>query len=103
MGAAASPASAASSPGLALPAARAQSVSALRPNGHLRAARSRTAREADRMRVVILGGYGVFGARLAELLLRDGHDVWIVGRSLENAQALAARIGGHPMAADARA
>lgn len=55
------------------------------------------------MRVVILGGYGVFGSRLAELLLRDGHDVWIVGRSLENAQALAARIGGHPMAADARA
>lgn len=54
------------------------------------------------MRVVILGGYGVFGSRLAELLLRDGHEVWIVGRSLESAQALAARIGGHPMAADAR-
>jgi nucleoside-diphosphate-sugar epimerase len=54
------------------------------------------------MRVVILGGYGVFGSRLAELLLRDGHDVWIVGRSLEKAQALAARIGGHSMVADAR-
>ena len=54
------------------------------------------------MRVVILGGYGVFGSRLAELLLRDGHEVWIVGRSIEKARALAARIGGNAMATDAR-
>jgi NAD(P)-dependent dehydrogenase (short-subunit alcohol dehydrogenase family) len=55
------------------------------------------------MRVVILGGYGVFGSRLAQLLLRDGHDVWLAGRSLEKARAVAAEIGGQPMAVDLRA
>lgn len=33
------------------------------------------------MKVVILGGYGVFGSRLANLLVRDGHQVWLAGRS----------------------
>ena len=33
------------------------------------------------MKIVVLGGYGVFGSGLAELLLRDGHTVWLAGRS----------------------
>ena len=52
------------------------------------------------MRVVILGGYGVFGSRLAQLLIRDGHDIWLAGRSLEKAQKAAARIGAHALAVD---
>lgn len=54
------------------------------------------------MKIAVLGGYGVFGARLCELLLRDGHEVLIVGRHLESARALADRIGGRPLAVDIR-
>ncbi|MEM6712814.1 MAG: saccharopine dehydrogenase NADP-binding domain-containing protein [Pseudomonadota bacterium] len=32
------------------------------------------------MRVVVVGGYGVFGGNLVEMLARDGHDVWVAGR-----------------------
>lgn len=52
------------------------------------------------MRVVVLGGYGVFGSRLAELLLRDGHQVWLAGRDLTKARALSASIGGSPLVVD---
>lgn len=45
------------------------------------------------MKVLILGGYGVFGERLARLLVRDGHDVTVAGRSLEKAESLALDIG----------
>ncbi|UFS67394.1 DUF4166 domain-containing protein [Paracoccus denitrificans] len=45
------------------------------------------------MKVLILGGYGVFGERLARLLVRDGHEVTIAGRDLAKAQALADRLG----------
>ncbi|SFH63207.1 SDR family oxidoreductase [Albimonas pacifica] len=45
------------------------------------------------MKVLVLGGYGVFGARLARLLVRDGHAVTVAGRSLAPAQALAAELG----------
>ncbi|MDA7949380.1 MAG: DUF4166 domain-containing protein [Hyphomicrobiaceae bacterium] len=54
------------------------------------------------MKVVILGGYGVFGARLGELLLRDGHEVWIAGRDLRKAEACAQRLGAHPLRVDLR-
>lgn len=54
------------------------------------------------MKVVVLGGYGVFGSRLAELLLRDGHDVVVAGRSLSKAQELSRRLGCTPLAVDAR-
>ncbi|HEX7758693.1 MAG TPA: DUF4166 domain-containing protein [Caulobacteraceae bacterium] len=47
------------------------------------------------MRVLILGGYGAFGARLARLLADEaGVDLIIAGRSLARAQALAALVGG---------
>lgn len=52
------------------------------------------------MRVVLIGGYGVFGSLLSELLSRDGHQVWIAGRSLDKAQAQAARIGGYALEVD---
>jgi len=44
------------------------------------------------MRVLILGGYGVFGSRLAELLTRDGCEVVIAGRDAAAAHDAAARI-----------
>jgi hypothetical protein len=52
------------------------------------------------MKVVILGGYGVFGSRLAELLVRDGRTVWIAGRSIEPAEACAARLGARAFGVD---
>lgn len=35
------------------------------------------------MKVLILGGYGEFPGRLARLLLRDGHEVLVAGRSAQ--------------------
>lgn len=54
------------------------------------------------MRVVILGGYGVFGSRLAGLLVRDEHELWIVGRDQEKADALRARLGARSLIGDVR-
>jgi len=55
------------------------------------------------MRIVVLGGYGVFGSRLAQLLVRDGHDVVIAGRSSGKARALAERLCCKYVALDLRA
>lgn len=52
------------------------------------------------MRVVLIGGYGVFGSLLSQLLTRDGHEVWIAGRNLAKAQTQAAAIGGHALEVD---
>lgn len=52
------------------------------------------------MRVVLVGGYGVFGSLLSELLPRDGHEVWIAGRNLEKAQEQATKINGRALAVD---
>ena len=47
------------------------------------------------MRVLILGGYGVFGSRLARLLARDGRlTLLIAGRSRAKAQALCDQLDG---------
>lgn len=43
-------------------------------------------------RVLVIGAGGVFGSRLAEGLLRRGFEVTAAGRSLERAQAVAARL-----------
>ncbi|MGR3323223.1 MAG: DUF4166 domain-containing protein [Pseudooceanicola sp.] len=45
------------------------------------------------MKTLVLGGYGVFGARLARLLVADGHDVCIAGRNLEAARSCAQDLG----------
>tara|TARA_R110001583_G_scaffold71050_5_gene200546 strand:- start:58729 stop:60348 length:1620 start_codon:yes stop_codon:yes gene_type:complete len=55
------------------------------------------------MKIVVLGGYGVFGSRLARLLIRDGHDVTIAGRNVRKAQALANVLGCTAMTVDHRA
>ena len=52
------------------------------------------------MRVLILGGYGVFGSRLADLLTRDGCEVVIAGRDAAAAHDAAARIGATPLRLD---
>ncbi len=52
------------------------------------------------MKVLIAGGYGVFGGRLARLLVKDGHDVVIAGRSLAKAQRFAQSHGGAPCELD---
>lgn len=45
------------------------------------------------MKVAVAGGYGVFGARLAELLVRDGHKVVVTGRNLAKADEVASKLG----------
>ncbi|MEM7075190.1 MAG: DUF4166 domain-containing protein, partial [Pseudomonadota bacterium] len=41
------------------------------------------------MKVVIIGGYGVFGSLIARLLRRDGHAIWLAGRTPEKSRARA--------------
>ena len=54
------------------------------------------------MKVLILGGYGVFGGRLAQLLLRDGHEVTIAGRDEAKARVLAETLGCQYLKMDRR-
>lgn len=44
------------------------------------------------MKVLLIGGTGVFGSRLAQLLVRDKHVVTIAGRNLANAKVLADKL-----------
>lgn len=56
---------------------------------------------ASRKRVIIVGGAGVFGARLLAILARD--DAWdlvVAGRSLTRARAAAARVGAASLMLD---
>ena len=53
-----------------------------------------------RMKVLILGGYGVFGGRLARLLLQDGIEVIVAGRNFERAAAFTRQYGGTPLFID---
>ncbi|MGB0927608.1 MAG: DUF4166 domain-containing protein [Pikeienuella sp.] len=54
------------------------------------------------MKILIAGGYGVFGGRLARLLMRDGHDIIIAGRNLKHARRFCDEFGGTPMRLDMR-
>src|SRR5262245_9168071 len=55
------------------------------------------------MKVLILGGYGVFGGRLARLLVRDGVEIVIAGRDLAKAKAFAQEHGGEALLCDVHA
>lgn len=44
------------------------------------------------MKIIVVGGTGVFGVRLAELLARDGHDVCLAARDIVRAKAAAKRL-----------
>ena len=50
--------------------------------------------------VLILGGYGVFGSRIARPLIAAGEDVVIAGRSAAKAEAFCAEHGGRALALD---
>lgn len=52
------------------------------------------------MKVLVLGGYGVFGERVVRLLCRDGHAVIVAGRDLASAQRLADEVGAQAMRFD---
>ena len=52
------------------------------------------------MKILILGGTGVFGARLARLLARDGHQITIAARTLPAAQTLAAELNATALQLD---
>ncbi|MEM1386067.1 MAG: DUF4166 domain-containing protein [Pseudomonadota bacterium] len=54
-------------------------------------------------RVAIVGGSGVFGSRLAELLVRDGHHVTVMGRRRAPLEAVATKHGVHYAVVDLRA
>lgn len=55
----------------------------------------------DRPSVLIVGGYGAFGGRLARLLLaRGGIRVLVAGRSLQAARAFCDEHGGDPLRLD---
>lgn len=51
-------------------------------------------------RILVIGGYGGFGARLSRRLLATGHEVYVGGRSVEKARAFCARIGAEPVLVD---
>ncbi|HHI71620.1 MAG TPA: hypothetical protein ENJ91_11500, partial [Rhodobacteraceae bacterium] len=51
--------------------------------------------------VLIIGGYGVFGGKLAQALTRDTRlDVVVAGRDLQRAQAFCAQYGGRALVLD---
>jgi saccharopine dehydrogenase-like NADP-dependent oxidoreductase len=52
------------------------------------------------VKIVVLGGYGVFGVRLCQLLARDGHNVVVAGRRVAPAKALAKEIGADHLVVD---
>jgi len=52
------------------------------------------------LRVLIIGGYGEFGGRLAQLLVRDGLNVVIAGRSFSKARHFCNANGGTPLQLD---
>ena len=52
------------------------------------------------MKITVIGGYGVFGGRLVQLLCRDGHKVTVAGRDLARALRYASDWGARALALD---
>src|SRR5690606_22414411 len=76
-----SPHRAARAPRSVLPADRAQPLSPVRASAKLLAVQPRTRRTRPVSRILLLGGYGGFGARIALRLADAGHDILVAGRS----------------------
>ncbi|AYG68449.1 MULTISPECIES: SDR family oxidoreductase [unclassified Rhizobium] len=56
------------------------------------AADTRTGEPHPLRKILVLGGYGGFGARLSRRLAGDGFDILVTGRNLDAAKALAAQL-----------
>lgn len=52
------------------------------------------------LHVLIIGGYGEFGGRLSQLLLRDGLSVVVAGRHFNKAEQFCKANGGTPLKLD---
>jgi len=52
------------------------------------------------VKVLVLGGYGVFGECVVRLLCRDAHSVRVAGRDLAQAQTLADEVGAEALRFD---
>ena len=84
-----------------LPPDRAQPVSAVRSPKQLLATDRRAHEVRALSRILVIGGYGGFGARLTRRLLARGHKVLVAGRSLDKSRAFCANLdGAEPIAAD---
>jgi saccharopine dehydrogenase-like NADP-dependent oxidoreductase len=80
---------------------RAKPVSAVRSPNQLLAADRRAHKVRALSRILVIGGYGGFGARLTRRLVDRGHKIVVVGRSLDKARAFCANLtGAEPIAAD---
>ncbi len=49
------------------------------------------------MKILILGGTGTFGSRLARMLIADGHTVTIAARNIARTKAFCTQYGGTPL------
>src|SRR5205814_5048016 len=72
---------------------------AVLPLGRPRRLCARIHREVPLRRVVLFGGYGVFGAQVARALSKRGTPLTIAGRDPREAEALASHLGGDCSAA----
>lgn len=52
------------------------------------------------LHILVIGGYGEFGGRLAQLLIRDGHNVSVAGRDINKATIFCNTFGGNPVKLD---
>ncbi|MGQ0799855.1 MAG: DUF4166 domain-containing protein [Pseudomarimonas sp.] len=52
------------------------------------------------MRIIVVGGYGVFGERVLRLLARDGHTLWVAGRDDGRVAAAAETLGAQALQLD---
>ncbi len=85
----------------ALSLARAQPLPAVRTARDVLDADGRAEEVRPLSRILVLGGYGGFGARLTRRLAARGHTVLVAGRSLAKAQAFCAELErAEPVVAD---
>jgi len=52
------------------------------------------------LHVLIIGGYGEFGGRLSQLLLRDEHTIIVAGRNIDKARQFCLAHGGEALKLD---